>query len=386
MALSYRLSKLLRRYEQPFDVFNTVEVSGRAIRSNIDFFKTRTGQAVIPVLKGNAYGHGIEHVAQAIPAGAVVRIAVDGYFEALRVLEASRHPVLVMGPILPQNYRHLRYDRVAYVVHDATTVTAIGDTGRMAQLHVEINSGMNRMGVKLEDLPALLKLIAAYPRLQIEGVMTHLADSDGTSQATVDDAVKLFDEAVELVRLAGFTPSLLHTAQTAASVRAHSEYANTLRLGIGTYGVNPFSPGHPQFDELQAGLKPALRLVSRIAKIIDLKAGDKVSYNYTFTAPRAMRIGVLPLGYYEGVNRALSNKGQVRFGDAWLPIVGRVCMNHTMIGLDDANAEVGDTVEVYGNRPGDPNAIDQIAVDCGLFNYNLLTSINADVRHILTKE
>jgi alanine racemase len=117
--------------------------------------------------------------------------------------------------------------------------------------------------------------------------------------------------------------------------------------------------------------------------VIELDKGDRVSYNYTFIAPEKMKIGILPLGYFEGVNRSLSNTGVVKVGNQFTPIVGRVCMNHTIISLEGMNAGVGDQVIVYSNNPMDKNAIDMTAQEHDLFNYNLLTALSSDVRRVL---
>jgi alanine racemase len=212
--------------------------------------------------------------------------------------------------------------------------------------------------------------------------MSHLADSDGDDPASVDQAVRKFDACVDVARSEGLNPTILHVAQSAGSLKARSKYANAIRLGIGLYGINPFPKNHQHHDTLKK-LKPALQLTSTITKIINLEKGDQVSYNYTFSAPHKMRIGVLPLGYYEGINRALSNVGELKIEDAYTPIVGRVCMNHTMINLDNVNATVGNKVIVYSNCSNDKNAIDNIATTFGLFNYNLLTAISSDVRRTL---
>jgi alanine racemase len=212
--------------------------------------------------------------------------------------------------------------------------------------------------------------------------MSHLADSDGVDPATVDTAVGEFDACVDAVRAAGAHPTILHIAQSAGSIKAKSKYANAFRLGIGLYGINPFPRSHTLHKQLK-DLQPALRLVSTITKIIELRKGDKVSYNYTFTAPRAMKVGVLPLGYYEGVNRTLSNAGVVKIGKHFAPIVGRVCMNHTVISLDGIKAKEGQEVLVYSDNPLDKNTIDAIAHAHSLFNYNLPTALSHDVRRVL---
>lgn len=384
ILLRKRLNQFLERFEREFAVHNRIEVSRPALLHNVDLFERLSGKQVIPVLKGNAYGHGIRQVAGALKGKKLPYIAVDGYFEALRVREVSKQPVLVMGAIRPENFKRLKYDNFAFVAADEATIRALGNTGKKVKVHLEANTGMNRYGAKPDEMTKLTKLILSYKNLTLEGVMSHLADADGEDPATVAEAVGRFDRCVELVREAGASPTILHIAQTAGSLKAKSKHANAMRLGIGLYGINPFPRGH-QLNSVLKDLRPALRLVSTITKVVQLKKGDKVSYNYTFTAPKDTTIGVLPLGYYEGVNRALSNKGVVKIGNKFTPIVGRVCMNHTMISLEGINAKVGDEVVVYSNDPKDKNAIDQIAAEHNLFNYTFLTSLSPDVRRVLVE-
>ncbi|HKU18635.1 MAG TPA: alanine racemase [Candidatus Saccharimonadales bacterium] len=382
MSVRANVDALLNKFEKTFATHNRIEVSRSALLHNLDLCSNLAGLPAMPVLKGNAYGHGVELVARALKGRDLPYIAVDGYFEALRIRDVSDQPVLVMGAILPENYSRMKYDNFAFVVHDAASIHALGKTGKRVRVHLEANTGMNRYGAKPDEVVALTKLILRYPNLTLEGVMSHLADSDGDDPVTIAASVDQFDACVEAVRAAGANPTLFHVAQSAGSLRATSKYANAFRLGIGLYGVNPFPHSHDLHRQLQ-GLQPALRLISTITKIIELQEGDKVSYNYTFTAPKAMRIGVLPLGYYEGLNRALSNAGVVLVGRRFVPIVGRVCMNHTMISLQGVAAEVGDKVVVYSNQSADKNAIDTIAHQHELFSYNLLTSLNHDVRRVL---
>lgn len=384
MLLRKQVNTLLKKFEKEFATHNRIEVSRSALLHNFDLFTRTSGKQVIPVLKGNAYGHGIRQVAEALKDRKFPYIAVDGYFEALRIREVSNQPVLVMGAIKPQNFKHIKYDNFAFVVGDEATIHALGKTGKRVKVHLECNTGMNRYGAKPEDMTRLTKLILSYKNLTLEGVMSHLADSDGTDPATVDVAVEYFDKCVEDVRAAGANPTILHVAQSAGSVKANSKYANAMRLGIGLYGINPFPKNHTLHAQLK-DLKPALRLVSTITKVIGLQKGDKVSYNYTFTAPKPMKIGVLPLGYFEGVNRALSNKGVIKIGRRFTPMVGRVCMNHIMLSLEGIDARVGDEVVVYSNDPGDKNTIDNIAAEHDLFSYALLTSLSSDVRRVLVE-
>ncbi len=382
MLIRKKVNTLLRKLEKEYVTHNRIEVSKSALLHNLELFTRINKKPAIPVLKSNAYGHGITLVAEALRGQDIPYIAVDGYFEALRIREVSRQPVLIMGAIRPENYARLRYAGFSFVVDNETSIRALGKTGKHIKVHLECNTGMNRYGAKQGDIVKLTTLILSYKTLTIEGVMSHLADSDGDDPATVDIAAAAFDTCVEAVWAAGANPTIFHLAQSAGSIKARSKYANAFRLGVGLYGVNPFPRRHELHQQLEH-LKPALRLVSTITNIIELEKGDRVSYNYTFTAPKRMKIGVLPLGYYEGIHRTLSNVGQVKIGTGFAPIVGRVCMNHTMISLADIDASVGDEVIVYSNIATDTNTIDAIADEHGLFNYGMLTALSPDVRRIL---
>ncbi|HSX06580.1 MAG TPA: alanine racemase [Candidatus Saccharimonadia bacterium] len=384
MEVRRTVDRLLRKLEKAYVTHNRIEISKSAILHNLDLCTSKAGMPAIPVLKGNAYGHGIMLVAQALNGRQLPYIAVDGYFEALRIREVSKQPILIMGAILPENYARLKYDHFAFVVDNPKSIHALGATGKRVKIHLEINTGMNRYGAAPEETIQLAQLILSYKNLELEGLMSHLADSDGNDPSTIDMAVDQFDACVEAVRELGAHPSLLHIAQTAGSVRTKSKYANAFRLGIGLYGINPFPKAHPSYSELRE-LQPALRLVSTITKTIALHKGDRVSYNYTFIAPKAMTIGILPLGYYEGINRQLSNVGIVKIGRKYTPIVGRVCMNHTMISLEGIAAKEGDEVTVYSGNPSDSNTIQAIADAHNLFAYNLLTALSPDVRRMLVR-
>jgi alanine racemase len=382
MTLRSTVDTLIGKFEKDFVTHNRIEISTSAILHNLALFQQLSGKRIIPVLKGNAYGHGVEQVATILSSQDIPYVAVDGYFEALRVRKVSKQPVLIMGAIKPENFSRLRYNDFAFVVQDETTIRALAASGRRINVHLECNTGMSRYGVQPSEATTLARLIMSFKNLTLEGIMSHLADSDGNDPDTVDDAVQLFDNIVKEVLDLGATPRFIHIAQTAGSLKAKSQYADTLRLGIGLYGINPFSPKHSLHAALK-NLRPALQLISTITKTIDLQEGESVSYNYTYTAPKQMQIGVLPLGYYEGLNRALSNVGSIRYKTTNLPIIGRICMNHTMIDLGETKAQEGTEIIVYSNDPTARNSISRIADEHDLFNYNLLTALSPDVRRVV---
>ena len=140
MLLRKQVDRLLGRFEREFVTHNRIEVSRSAILHNLDLFGGLSGLQIIPVLKGNAYGHGVKQVAQALKGRELLYIAVDGYFEALRVREVSNQSVLVMGAILPENFKRIKYDNFAFVVGDEPTIHALGKTGKKVKVHLEVNN------------------------------------------------------------------------------------------------------------------------------------------------------------------------------------------------------------------------------------------------------
>lgn len=367
-----------------YKTLNRVELSRGAMLHNVQLLQAQhPNYSIIPVLKSNAYGHGLREVAEILNDADCDLLAVDGYFEAARIRHITRHRILVLGYILPTNVRLLDTKRCSFVVQDIAGLEAFGRLNRRVRIHLELNTGMNRLGLQPEELSDYLATLRRFPKLELEGIMTHLADADNE----VDDSftrqqVAAFDTQVAAILSQGFKPKYIHIAQTAGSTKAQSQYANAMRLGIGLYGVSPLGVRDAHAADL-TGLRPVMELKSTIIKIIDLKKGDRVSYNGIFTAPKTMKIGVLPLGYYEGVPRALSNVGMVTHQGKALPIAGRVCMNHTMVDLGNANIRVGDEVVVMSSDPQAPNSVADMSKQHSLFSYGILTAISSSIRRVI---
>lgn len=380
LPLTAMRSPAARRYK----TLNWIELSKDAALHNVRLVQEQhPGFGVVPVLKANAYGHGIREMAQILRKANVPLVAVDGYFEAGKIRRLAGHRVLVLGYIRPKNVRLLDTRRCSFVVQDVAGLEAFARLHRRVRVHVELNTGMNRLGLQPHELQPYLDVLKLFPKLQLEGVMTHLADADNEVDTSfTQKQVEQFDGLVEHILSQGFRPRFIHIAQTAGSVKAQSKYANAIRLGIGLYGMNPLAESDTEYKEL-SGLRPVLALKSTVIKVISLEAGDRVSYNGTFTAKKPMRIGVLPLGYYEGVPRELSSVGVIMHGGVVLPIVGRVCMNHTMVDVLDSNVAVGDEVTVISADPKQPNSVSRLAIEHHLFPYTLLTGLSSSVRRVI---
>ncbi|HSW79827.1 MAG TPA: alanine racemase [Candidatus Saccharimonadales bacterium] len=367
-----------------YRTLNRIEINAQTLTRNVSLIQRKHPDfEIIPVLKGNAYGHGLEQVAQILNDAECHYLAVDGYFEAAKIRDITKHHILVMGYILPENVQLLDTKRCSFVAQDEHDLRAFGSLGKPVKIHLELNTGFNRLGIQPEELQTYLDTLKKFPNIKLEGVMTHLVDADNESDDSFDvKQQKIFDDCVKQILASGFNPKLIHIAQTAGSAKIQSKFANAIRLGIGQYGINPYTPKDSHYADL-AGLKPPLELKSTIIKTIDLKAGETVGYNATFKVARPMRIGVLPLGFYEGLPRTLSNKGCATSDGQVLPIVGRICMNHTMIDLGQTNLKIGDEVTLISGDTFAPNSIISLQTKFNLFAYETLTGLSDSIRRII---
>ncbi len=386
MSFRSSLSKKIKTFEKGFDVYNNIYISRSAILNNFDLFtQVSPGGFVIPVLKSNAYGHGLKQITEILKARRFPYIAVDGYFEGLKIHEISRQPVLVMGAIKDGNYANIKPHGYAFVVHDIDSIKAIGQTKKTFLVHIELETGMGRHGVRIDKLDSLLNEIKKYKNISVEGVMTHLADADNPKSVKhVNLQTSRFDIGVKMIIDAGFSPKYIHIAQSAGSVKVKSKYANSLRIGIALYGITPLETSDGSAKKLK-NLQPALKLTSTIDKVLEVDRGESISYGRTFNVKRNSRIGILPLGYYEGLPRAFSNVGQVKWRNKYLPITGRVCMNHTMIDITNCNAKKNDEVVVISNDARDQLSLNNICLKYNLFNYELLVGLNQNIRRTIVE-
>ena len=365
------------------EVFNEIILSSQAVEDNIKFLRRLGGADVIPVLKSNAYGHGIRQIAQVLQKLSTEIVAVDGYYEALQIRHIFKREILVLGAIRRDNIRWLKNRRFSFVLQSIDDLEAFGQSRRKFNIHLEVNTGMNRMGIRPSEVTECLQALKNYKNLHLEGVMTHLASVDEPDNDSPEQQVKIFDEVVEKILAAGYQPKIIHVANSAGIGRVKSRFANYSRPGIAVYGINELSKSDKRFKQFEK-LKPVLQLRSTIVKVVNLKRGEAVGYGGSFMAPKAMRIGVLPLGYYEGVARTLSNRGVViTLSGRELAMVGRVCMNHTMIDLSGTELGEGDKVVIISSNPAAGNSVMGLQREFGLFSYETLARLSENIRRVV---
>jgi alanine racemase len=356
------LNALRRKYK----TLNTVRINAEALKNNLKLYqRLLPNQAICPVIKSNAYGHGLTTVAKILDSQNLEFLVVDSLYEAYELKKVRiKTPILILGYTFPENLKKgLPFHFAASDLETAKHLAKLG-----LKTHLEVDTGMARTGFPLENLRETLNQLKD---LNLVGLFSHFADADNPADPSyTNEQSKRFRKAIKLTHEAGFSPKYIHLSNSAGALKAEVPGLNMARIGISLYGASPLEE-EPQLK----GLKPVMEVVSTITATRELKAGQSVSYNCTFTAKKDMRIGVIPFGYYEGIPRSLSNVP---------PFLGRICMNHTIIDLTDSDLQIGDEFTVYSANPNKENSFRNLAQKAQTIPYELMTGIAESIRRTVT--
>lgn len=365
-----------------YQALNTIEISKKNLLFNLRYLSNLQSRIKIsPIIKSNGYGHGILEIAKILEVKNPLFLCVDSLYEAYQLLNSDiQTPLLIMGYIDPENLKVKKLP-FSYSVCDLKLLQAINDFQPEAGVHLFIDTGMNREGIPLDLLPTYLKQLTRLPNIKIEGIMSHLSSADNKKDPLNREQIKNFKQAVKIVSEFGHKPKYLHLQNSDGLLNVHlrGDNLNMARVGLALYGIS-----NAQTRSGSSKLKPVLTLKSKIIQIKHLKRGDKVGYGGTFTAKKKMTLGVLPLGYFDGVDRRLSNTGFVMVNGKACKIIGRVSMNITTIDLTDLdNPIIGQDVIVYSNNPKDLNSIENAAKLCKTIPWELLVHLDPSIKRVV---
>jgi len=366
-------------FRQKLRVFNRVELFAANLRDNFRLFQKNCPKiSIFPVLKSNAYGHGLSEIFKILKSEKPPFVALDSFFEALEIWKIQKYPALLIGPTMPENVSAMNFDFLAISVDTFELLRAVAATKKPIKIHLKWNSGMNRRGFEIADLPEVFAILRKNPKLKIDGIFSHFADADHFQNDFTEKQNAVFSQIVDAFFEQKIYPKWIHLGNSAGAMKTKDRRINAARVGIGLFGINPLDPRDQLFPKLKK-LKPVMRVVSTILKTRDLARGEKVSYNGTFSAPRKMRVGVAPFGYFEGLDRRLSNAGFFQIGENFGKICGRVCMNLTVFEIPKT-AKIGDEIGILSENPAAKNSAEKIAKMTGTIPYEVLTRISPTIR------
>ncbi|MBI4036011.1 alanine racemase [Candidatus Daviesbacteria bacterium] len=376
------LDKLIKALKREYQTLNIIEISRNNLLSNFKYLASLNKKIKIaPVVKSNGYGHGIENIAKILDDLNFPFFCVDSLFEAYLLQKALViNKVLVMGYTNPENLKVKKLP-FSFAVFDLETAKVLNEFQPGCKIHIFVDTGMHREGIPVKDLPQFLEELKKLPNIKIDGLMSHLASSESKSDPIFASQIKQFQKAKEICKKLKINPKWFHISATGGIVNPKTRsiiasISNLVRAGLALYGFSSST-----FDP---NLKPVLTLKTKISQIKKIKKREKVGYNGTYIAKKELTVGILPIGYYDGIDRRLSNKGWVTINNIPCKILGRVSMNINSVDLTKiTNPQVGQEVVVFSSNPQDPNSIGNVAKACKTIPYDILISLASSTKRII---
>lgn len=335
-----------------------VEIDEQALISNAKSLRSLSeGARFCAIVKANAYGHGLREVAQIVARAGVTAFGVDSMDEAIEL--RSLFPsalILQLGFILYEEYALAIRHQIEITLYDKEGIMhaekIAATTASTLNIHLKIETGTSRQGVLLEELPDLLLELKRCKHIFLSGVSSHFANIEDTSNPEYASVqFSKFTQATELMRQAGFHPEFIHCSCSASVLLYPDTHGTLVRAGITLYGIWPSEHIEQIFHKqhLSCDFRPVLKWKTRIAQIKSLSAGTSIGYGLTERLKQRSRIAVLPVGYFDGFDRRLSSVGEVLIGGYRCKVMGRVCMNMTMVDVSAVpHVEKEQTVTLIG--------------------------------------
>jgi len=357
----------------------------QAIGNNVKQILKMIGPSVslMAVVKSNAYGHGLIPICKKVLEKGAKWLGVFSLEEALKIREAKiTSPILILGFTEKENLKKIIAKDISLTLYDIETAKELSilakKLSKKAKVHLKIDTGMHRLGILSDNILNFVRKIENLKNLQIEGIFSHFADATNKEYSLWQ--LEKFKKVLALLKQNGISPPFVHMANSAATLTIPAARFNLIRCGLAIYGLSPLLPNS----------KPALSFKAKIIQVKDLKKGDYVGYQRTYKAKRAMKIAILGVGYADGFDRGLSNMGEVLVKGIRCPVIGRICMNQTIIDVSKLSEirtkrdrlKVGDVVTLIGKDGDDKITVDELAKKLNTIPHEVVSRIPENLPRI----
>ncbi len=358
-----------------------VEIDTKAIKHNLKQFRKLIGpkRLLMPVVKANAYGHGIVEVAKICDqSGEVDRICVVNDDEALQLIKSGiKKPIMILSfyELEEKKLKILIKNKIIFPIYCVDQITALNQAGDRAKtkirVHLKLDTGAARVGVLPSDALTTAKKITAQKYLQLEGLWSHFASSESDADYTKKQH-EIFQNIAQKIEGSDIKIPIKHMACSAASILFPLEKYNAVRVGLSMYGLHASPKTRPKIT-----LKPALSWLTSIIQVKTLPKGAKIGYGGTYIAKTPITLAILPVGYWDGYDRGLSNKAKVLIKGKLCPIRGRICMNLCMVDVSNVkNVKAGDMATLIGKQGNTHVTAEELAELANTINYEIVDRIN----------
>lgn len=362
------------------------EINLAALRRNYAKIEAYTTSELMPIVKADAYGHGVLPVVRTLKELGAKRFGVALLEEALEIKEAFPElTVMVIGATPPEFSDILVKEDIIPGISlpeqaEALSAAAKGQA-RTARLHIKVDTGMSRIGFHYTDHKGILK-IASLPNLLIEGIYTHFASADQRDLSFAYEQLSRFNQLVNRLKAEGLEIPIRHTANSAAILQLPEAHFELVRPGIIIYGLPPSRQvGH------EVGFEQILSWRAKVTQVKTIAAGETVSYGRTFRAAYPTKVATIPVGYADGLRRALSNRGEALVRGGRATMIGRICMDQTMLDVTKIpNVSVGDAVTLLGLDGQDRIEATEMASWLDTIGYEIVCGISKRVPRVYIEE
>ncbi len=355
-----------------------LEINLGAIKRNIQRINKLTGRPVMAVVKANAYGHGLFDVAKAAEQAGIARLCVARLEEAIALREAGiRAPILVLGYTsaleVPKAIEHSISLALFNYENAPQYEEAAHSTSGKLNVHIKIDTGMGRLGIFPHKAADFVAGVTKMAHINVEGLFTHFASADEPNKTTTDDQNIKFKRVLSELESVGIRPSIIHAANSAATLYHPDTWYDAVRPGIAIYGMNPSAEA-----PLPAGYEPALTWKTRLTSVKLLPPGSGVSYNHRYITSKEEWIGATAVGYADGLRRKLGNIALIN--GQRVEQAGMVCMDQTMWKLENVpDAKVGDEVILIGSQGHERISAEEVAAGWNTIDYEVVCGLSARV-------
>lgn len=341
------------------------------------------------VVKADGYGHGAVQISRVALQSGADCLGVARLDEGLQLREAGiEAPILIFGFTSPEKTPVLIDNQLTQTVFSLAMAETLSksarDCSRKLRIHIKVDTGMGRLGLLAQELPGTSRVdeveaIAGLPAVEIEGLFTHFATADSADTSHAELQLQRFRELLRALVDRGLEIPIRHAANSAALIHLPDSHLDMVRPGIATYGLQPSS----QWRRDGLDLRPALQWKTRVIHLKQVPAGFGVSYGITYRTSKPTTLATVAVGYADGLNRALSSRGQMLAGGRRAPIVGRICMDLTLLDVGEVpGVSVGDEVVILGRQKEQVLTAEDLATTLDTINYEIVTSISGRVPRV----
>lgn len=361
------------------------EISLDAISNNTTVFKKSIAEGcrLMAIVKADGYGHGSVEVGKAALEAGADCLGVAFLDEALVLRKNGIDaPILVMGYTPPESIEAAIDNRITVTVFTGDVLDQINALKRAAVVHIKIDSGMGRIGVRSkEEALALAQKAAASEYVTLEGIFTHFSSADGDDPSYTYEQFESFQSIYWYLEANGIHIPVKHCCNSAATIRFPEMHLDLVRVGISLYGLYPSS----MIKNYAFPLEQAFHFKTKVVALKTVQPDTAISYGCTFVAEKETSIATIPVGYADGLSRQLSNKGVALIHGRRAPIVGRVCMDQTMLDVTGTEVKAGDEVVLFGGTGKDFLSVDEVADWMGTINYEVVCLIGKRVPRVYVR-